>query len=161
MHPHSPRGPRRYGVLAVTAAMACASVVALSGTAQASTTQPGTQSGTAAAAVPATVSACPGSTLCLWLSSQYGGTLWEWSFGTTAHNRFVSVGSGPNDKASSFYNNRTDASEIAKDSPVSEPDVFCLTSQAVNPNFSGELWPDGSGFNDSVSSIDLTTVAAC
>jgi hypothetical protein len=137
--------------------MACASVVALSGTAQASTTQPVTRPG----AVPSPLSACPGSTLCLWLGSQFSGTLWEWPFGTFPHNRFVSVGSGPNDKASSFYNNRTDASEVAKNFPVSEPDVFCLTSQAVNSNFSGELWPDGSGFNDSVSSIDLATETAC
>ncbi len=100
----------------------------------------------------------------MWLNSGNSGTQWEWPFSTTVHNTWVFVGSGPNDKASSYYNNRTDASRIGRNFPVVNDDEAqqCVAPQAVVTNLTSHTWFGGSSTqNDSISSIELTTATSC
>lgn len=148
------RWPGRRRMLALTVPLVSAAVLAAPAAAEAST------QAAARPAAPAQISNCPQYSLCLWQNSGYGGNMWAWENSKFPKDTDIWVGGSANDQASSYFNDRDDISGIAKNYPVKsgDRDYQSLSSGAEAYNLAGQDWPDGSGMNDSVSSIQLTSV---
>jgi hypothetical protein len=120
----------------------------------------------ASAAASGTFSTCQngGYQLCLWQNAGYEGTLWTfniWAAGESENNWHY-VGGGVNDKASSAYNHRVNATLLAKDWPPGYPDTTCMAPGDAILNMSQWAWPDGTDpLNDSVSSYDMLSSSGC
>lgn len=93
--------------------------------------------------------------LCAWHDSGYTGTFWDWK--ATGSNSYMwnFVGTSANDEASSAYNHRANATLLGKDMPGSAPDIVCAPAEVAYYNFQSDVWPDGSGANDTISSFDF------
>jgi hypothetical protein len=98
--------------------------------------------------------------LCFWTDAGYSGTLWEVNTAEKGHDIWREVLTD-NDTFSSGWNFRPDSSLVGKDYPPSQPDIYCLASGWALSNFSGYTWPDGTKFNDSISSYDMQESNDC
>jgi hypothetical protein len=93
--------------------------------------------------------------LCAWEDSGYTNTFWHWQATGGNSYQWNWVGSGANDEASSAYNHRANATLLGKDMPGSAPDIVCAPAEVSYYNFQSDVWPDGSGANDTISSFDF------
>ncbi|HKT02692.1 MAG TPA: peptidase inhibitor family I36 protein [Rugosimonospora sp.] len=115
----------------------------------------------ASAAPAATPVNCPGSTLCTYENANYNnsgasGTQWNFAFNSSPHLVWFYVGNAANDKISSLYNNRAWVSYVNKDCPA-RTNTYAFAGGARPADFSSWSWPDGSGMNDTISSIAMGT----
>jgi Peptidase inhibitor family I36 len=99
--------------------------------------------------------------LCFWQNAGYTGTIWKFGTDTITGNEWHPVPVDMNDRASSLYNHRLNASMISKSYPPSEPDIDCVSSQSANGNLANFVWDDGSNMNDSLSGYDLLAPGGC
>ncbi len=152
-HPLSHRN--RLRLLAVTAALAPALILTVSGTARAATTADrASWSSSTAVALPS----CPTSTLCTFQNSGYTGTRWNFAYNSEPHATWFWIGSAANDQISSFYNHRAWTSYFAKNCPADSQWAATLGGGFVsNLNDGHHTWPNGTSANDSISAIALGT----
>ena len=145
------RWPGRRRMLALTVPLVSAAVLAAPAAAEAST------QAAARPAAPAQISNCPQYSLCLWQNSGYGGNMWAWENSKFPKDTDIWVGGSANDQASSYYNDRDDTSEVAKNYPSDFPDIVIVYSGTANSNLANAKWPDGTSMNDSISTVSLLT----
>lgn len=103
---------RRYGILALTATTAMALLAGVATPSQAASTT------RARPVVLSAKSDCPWATFCLWDYSGYTGTLWKWPYDSSDAGYWIYVGDGENDKTTALFNNRANATDIAKNFPT-------------------------------------------
>lgn len=96
----------------------------------------------------------PRDGLCLWQNTGYSGDMWYYDSHGAQGQVWYFVGHPENDKASSAYNKRSNATLLGKNMPPSMPDIVCLPQQAAYGNLTAYAWPDGSSMNDSISSFN-------
>jgi hypothetical protein len=121
----------------------------------------GLNAGTASAA-PVTNPSCPLKNFCMWQDANFGKnfntTHYFYDYNNVVHNQWVFVGNNANDQASSFYANKAFTTDIGKDfiDAHTAPNQWaCVLGGHSRPDLSNERWPDGSGMNDTISSIFL------
>ena len=108
--------------------------------------------------VPAALPSCPSATLCTFQNAGYGGTRWNFSYNSRPHATWFWIGSGANDKISSFYNHRAWTSYFAKNCPADAQWASTPGGGFVsNLNDGHHDWPNGTSANDSISAIALGT----
>jgi len=104
---------------------------------------------------------CPAHSLCLYSEGDYAGTQWAYTYGDVTSNQWLYVGSGANDQAYSFYNNRVWTSEFAEDSPARTNAWSCYNGAGGITFLDDYGWLDGawnsgaSGAQGSISSYAL------
>jgi hypothetical protein len=112
----------------------------------------------AVAALPSSAAvavSCPLGDLCTWHDSGYMGTQWNYRLRSNIPAfTWVFVGSAQNDEISSYQNNRTDYSFIAKNCPADSLWTW-LGFAAQNSNLANAKWQNGTTINDSISAIAI------
>jgi hypothetical protein len=159
MNPQSRVPSRRslYRLLAVTAALVPALILAVSGPTQAATTNSAVNAVDWSSPDAVLLPSCPTATLCTFRDSNYGGTRWDFAYSAWPHDEWICLGAlGTNGQISSFYNRRSWISYFAKDCPAGSNRREYAGGTAV-PNLGDgrHLWQDGTSMNDSISAIAL------
>jgi Peptidase inhibitor family I36 len=109
---------------------------------------------------PDGLGSCPSSAFCMWENNAYGGTQWTYSINSYPQNSWFYVGSGANDHASSYYNDRVHSTYINQNYPANGGQA-CLPAGSTNENLGNFDWPNGQGANDSISAIYLANWNPC
>lgn len=108
---------------------------------------------------------CPAHSLCLYSLGDYVGTQWAYTYGNHPSNVWLYVGSGANDQAYSFYNQRVWTSELAENSPATTNAWSCYVGVGGIPYLNEYGWTNGawnfgaSGAQASISSYALLSSA--
>jgi Peptidase inhibitor family I36 len=115
-----------------------------------------TASSTSPASPATALPSCPASTFCTFQNVDYEGTRWNFAYNSYPHNTWFWIGAGANDQISSFYNNRSWATWVAKNCPADQYHSFYPGGWAI-PDLTSYSWLDGSPVNDSFSALALAT----
>jgi hypothetical protein len=97
----------------------------------------------------------------MWQNINFGGTKWTYGISSYPQNEWFYVGSGANDEASSFDNDRVHSTYVSQNYPASGGE-YCEGSEGIQPELQKNTWPqNGDSMNDSISAIALESTNPC